>query len=68
MPQLGAEPVDLSTVLEGRARECLVTFEEEILHGPDDRGHITECEEHVKPHMDPVLKTDADAYFDFVMR
>ncbi|CAK0810777.1 unnamed protein product, partial [Prorocentrum cordatum] len=68
MPQLGAEPVDLSTVLEGRARECLVNFEEEILHGPDDWGHITECEEHVKPYMDPVLKTDADAYFDFVMR
>ncbi|CAK0838288.1 unnamed protein product [Prorocentrum cordatum] len=68
MPQLGAGPVDLSTVLEGRARECLVDFEEEILHGPDDWGHITECEEHVKPYMDPVLKTDADAYFDFVMR
>ncbi|CAK0873426.1 unnamed protein product [Prorocentrum cordatum] len=68
MPQLGAEPVDLSTVLEGRARECLVNFEEEILHGPDDWGHITECEEHVRPYMDPVLKSDADAYFDFVMR
>ncbi|CAK0874630.1 unnamed protein product [Prorocentrum cordatum] len=68
MPQLGAEPVDVSTVLEGRARECLVNFEEEILHGPDDWGHITECEEHVKPYMDPVLKTDADAYFGFVMR
>ncbi|CAK0905525.1 unnamed protein product, partial [Prorocentrum cordatum] len=68
MPQLGAEPVDLSTVLEGRARECLVNFDEEILHGPDDWGHITECEEHVKPYMDPVLKSDADAYFDFVMR
>ncbi|CAK0885022.1 unnamed protein product [Prorocentrum cordatum] len=68
MPQLGAEPVDLSTVLEGRARECLVNFEEEILHGPDDWGHITECEEHVRPYMDPVLKSDADAYFGFVMR
>ena len=68
LPQLGAEPMDLSAVLEGRPRECLVNFEEEILHGPDDWGHIVDSEEHIKPYMDPALQADADAYFDFVMR
>eukprot|EP00959_Pyramimonas_sp_CCMP1952_P425056 8903189-Pyramimonas_sp.AAC.1 len=68
LPQLGAEPVELSTVLEGRPRGCLVNFEEEILHGPDDWGHVVESEGYIKPCMDPVLATDADAHFDFVMR
>jgi len=70
IPQAGASPTPLASVLPDSDCECLERFGEKMLIGPDEWGTITQNERdvHIKPFMDKRLAGDVGLYEQFVQR